>query len=142
MPIRPDLLQFYRGPAWRAVRQRILDRAKDCCEACKVPNKLGIARIDKYPGWWFTLDGEAHDHTGALRFIFRGSEFDSPDRLVVIRLTIAHLNRTPGDDREDNLKALCQWCHLNYDRSANQVQAKETRLNNKDAARPILQEAS
>lgn len=142
MPIRPELRHLYRGAAWRAMRELILGRAKNCCEACKVPNKLGIARIDAYPGWWFTLDGEAHDQTGKLQFHFRGSEFDSPDRLVTIRLTLAHLNRIPGDDREENLMALCQYCHLNYNRSVNVVQAKETRLTNKDAARPILQGAS
>lgn len=31
-------------------------------------------------------------------------------------LTVAHLNHQPEDNRDDNLAALCQRCHLNYDR--------------------------
>jgi hypothetical protein len=33
-----------------------------------------------------------------------------------IVLTIAHLNHTPEDDRLEVLKAMCQGCHLHYDR--------------------------
>jgi hypothetical protein len=31
-------------------------------------------------------------------------------------LTVAHLNHTPMDVREANLRALCQLCHLRLDR--------------------------
>ena len=30
-------------------------------------------------------------------------------------LTVAHLNHIPADCRDENLKALCQRCHLRYD---------------------------
>lgn len=30
-------------------------------------------------------------------------------------LTVAHLNHTPEDCADDNLKAMCQGCHLHYD---------------------------
>jgi hypothetical protein len=33
----------------------------------------------------------------------------------IVRLTIAHLNHTPEDCRPENLKAMCQRCHLRYD---------------------------
>jgi hypothetical protein len=39
--------------------------------------------------------------------------WDNPGRLVV--LTTAHLNHTPEDCRPENLRALCQGCHLHYD---------------------------
>lgn len=32
-----------------------------------------------------------------------------------VMLTVAHLNHTPGDNRDENLKAMCQRCHLRYD---------------------------
>src|ERR1035437_5815133 len=31
-------------------------------------------------------------------------------------LTTAHLNHTPEDCTDDNLSAMCQGCHLHYDR--------------------------
>jgi hypothetical protein len=31
-------------------------------------------------------------------------------------LTVAHLNHTPSDCRPENLAAMCQRCHLRYDR--------------------------
>jgi hypothetical protein len=31
-------------------------------------------------------------------------------------LTVAHLNHDPQDNRDENLKAMCQRCHLRYDR--------------------------
>jgi len=44
----------------------------------------------------------------------------------------------PGDDRDENLKAYCQWCHLNYDREHHRA----TRAARKDAARPLLAEVA
>lgn len=53
-------------------------------------------------------------------------------------LAVAHLNHVAGDDRDENLKALCQWCHLHWD----QIHHKETRSSRKDAARPLLKGAT
>ena len=30
-------------------------------------------------------------------------------------LTVAHLNHDPSDNRDENLKAMCQRCHNSYD---------------------------
>jgi len=49
MPIRPELRHLYRGPAWRAIRDRILARAGHKCERCGVPNRTTVLR--QY-GWW------------------------------------------------------------------------------------------
>jgi len=57
-------------------------------------------------------------------------------RDVRIVLTIAHLNHTPGDDRDENLEALCQWHHLNLDF----FQHRNSRAIRKDLARPLLSE--
>ncbi len=53
-------------------------------------------------------------------------------------LTVAHLNHTPGDDREENLAVLCQRCHLMLDRDQHIENARLTRQKNKDAVRPLL----
>jgi len=42
-------------------------------------------------------------------------------------LTVAHLNHNPRDCRAGNLRALCQRCHLNYDRARHVANARRNR---------------
>lgn len=42
-------------------------------------------------------------------------------------LTVAHLNHNPMDCRPENLKALCQRCHLRYDSRHHMTNARKTR---------------
>jgi hypothetical protein len=42
-------------------------------------------------------------------------------------LTCAHLNHTPEDCRPENLKAMCNGCHLHYDREHHALTAAATR---------------
>jgi len=42
-------------------------------------------------------------------------------------LTVAHLNHTPEDCRDENLKAMCQGCHLHYDREHHAQTARQTK---------------
>lgn len=135
MPIRPELRIHY-GPEWRKViRPRILKRAENCCENCRVPNHTSVKRIagtwrEQIVKWsgvttrWRDTDGAVLEKKPA------GSQ-----RTVYIVLTVAHLNHVSGDDRDKNLKALCQWCHLRYD----QAHHRETREARKDASRPLLE---
>jgi hypothetical protein len=138
MPIRAEFRRFY-GREWReVVRPRILKRAQYSCEACWAPNNY---RVERVGGWWLNP---------MLGLWIRASAAGSPDvndarrfdpgerHSVWIVLTIAHLNHVAGDDGDDNLKALCQWCHLNYDKQHH----AETRATRKDAARPLLREAA
>lgn len=48
-------------------------------------------------------------------------------RVVRVVLTIAHLNHDPSDNRDENLRALCQWCHLRHDRPFHYANARRTR---------------
>lgn len=130
MPIRSEYRRFYSGAGWRATRYRIRARANDCCEFCGVPNHVRVIRCGGY--WldpatyrWQSPDGgpAAADPTGR-------------DRSVYIVCTVAHLNHLAGDDRPENLRFLCQSCHLAWDRGHH----KETRSARKDADRPLLQE--
>jgi hypothetical protein len=141
VPIRPEFREYYKPPQWPEVRKRILARAKDRCEQCGKPNRKMVQTFsDRNPAtgaplmFWAPLDSTAwRDHNRRLwphLRIIRGAQ---PHTIRVV-LTIAHLNHTPGDDRDDNLKALCQWCHLNYD----QLHHKETRMERKDRSRPLL----
>jgi hypothetical protein len=162
MPIRPDLRPFYHGPAWQAVRQRILTRAGGCfddlgkyrggakCEQC--------GRVDRRRYWvlsmrtvnfdmllvdqYFSLvkgDGQLWRScvSGGQRtpLRLRGEQWKLVRR-VKLQIGVAHVNGVAGDDRDENLRAWCQWCHLRHD----QAQHKQTRSARKDAARPLLQE--
>jgi len=55
-------------------------------------------------------------------------------RKILVDLQICHLNNCPGDDRDDNLRACCGWCHCNLDLQFH----KHTRAARKDRARPLL----
>jgi hypothetical protein len=82
---------------------------------------------------WTPCDGDAHWRDCYGKIVDRIPTSFEP-RFVRTVLTIAHLNHVAGDDRDENLKALCQWCHLNYDK----LHHKETRSARKDRKRPLL----
>ena len=65
MPIRPDLRPFYRGPAWRAARERIRTRAKDRCEQCGKPNGETVETITGAGAmFWRSVGGPWRDQAG------------------------------------------------------------------------------
>jgi hypothetical protein len=45
MPIRADLLHFYRTPQWKAARAACCERASDRCEDCGEKNGNTVFRI-------------------------------------------------------------------------------------------------
>lgn len=48
-------------------------------------------------------------------------------RLVRVVLTVAHMDHQPENCADENLKALCQKCHLNYDRFQHAATSRKTR---------------
>ena len=100
MPINPHLKHLY-PPDWKAISYRIrFVRAKGKCERCGVPHghfrdEFDVARS---PEAWASLQAQG--------FVWRATK---------IVLTTAHLNHDPTDNREENLAALCQRCHLAHD---------------------------
>ena len=48
-----------------------------------------------------------------------------------IVLTVAHMNHEPHDCREENLKAMCQRCHLRYDVALHKENSRLTRRSKK-----------
>ena len=89
MPIKPENRGRYPANWKSEIRPRILERAGDACEGSP-----------DYPACR-AENGRAHPETGS--------------RVV---LTIAHLDHTPENCADGNLRAWCQRCHLNYDRKA------------------------
>lgn len=135
MPIAKHLRVFY-GRVWRTVtRPRILARAGNKCEACTVPNSTDVTRIggcwlDERVTWSDGITKQWRDTAGQ---ILERRPAGKKRRIRVV-LTIAHLNHVAGDDRDENLKAWCQWCHLDYDKRHH----AETRAARKDLSRPLL----
>ena len=102
-------------PDPQAIRARILLRAENRCEGCGLANGvLGVRLADGAfvetancePGTW--VDGR---------------------KVMRVVLTVAHLNHDTGDNRDDNLRALCQQCHNRHDAGMRAERRRAARLN-------------
>lgn len=104
-PIRPSEKARYPKD-WRAISTRIKARAGDQCECW---GECGHERhSSKY---------RCPELQGQPAARFRG-------RVI---LTVAHLDHTPENCADANLKAMCQLCHLSYDRAVHAANARATR---------------
>ena len=91
-------------PDWKdRIRPEVLKRANYKCQFCGVPNRSEVIRDKK--GEWIQVDE-------LVRKWAKGKKA----KIVRIVLTVAHLNHLVIDNREENLKALCQKCHINHDK--------------------------
>jgi hypothetical protein len=127
MPIKPENRARY--PAnWPEIRARILARAGNACEKCKAPNRTRIARGSGRDEGTYMLESadvfcaETGRHLGRCRH----SDYELA-RMVDVVLTVAHLDHTPENCSEDNLRAWCQRCHLAYDKDHHRANAQATR---------------
>lgn len=133
MPIKPENKARY--PAnWKEIREAILERAAHRCEQCKVPNRERIARGDgRFVDTYQMNDAEVYcANTGESLGRVRMSDYEVKN-MVDIVLTIAHMDHTPENCAPENLKALCQRCHLRHDAEHHAETARATRrarLNN------------
>jgi hypothetical protein len=107
-------------PDWERIRTAILARAGDRCERCGVANHAYGAR-DRDGTWHDADDIEAMNGTVGAEL------FGDFPKMIRIVLTVAHLNHDTTDNRDENLKPLCQRCHLNHDREHHMRNAAETR---------------
>lgn len=143
MPIRFELHHFYRWPAWQQKRARILKRAGRKCENCHKPDRTTVLTCtgNGRMFWMPACGGRWRDQQGRLyrRLTPPWMRYGlSEPRVIRVVLGVAHRNHVAGDDRDENLGAWCQWCHLAWDREAHRI----TRCARKDAARLLLWEAA
>lgn len=129
MPIKPENKARY--PAnWPEIRARILARAENRCEQCRVLNGDMIIRgIDKDAGTFQRFDGDGEVYAaddGRLLGRCKASEYCGCKWTKIV-LTIAHMDHVPEHVDDSNLKALCQRCHLAYDAEHHAANARETR---------------
>ena len=98
MPIKRENAAKYPAD-WRAISAAVRRRAKNRCEGS--PGHYPACRV---------RNGEKHPVTGS-----------------VVVLTVAHLDRRPENNDPMNLRAMCQRCHLAYDRADNLAKARISR---------------
>lgn len=127
MPIKPENKARY-PTNWDEIRSSILERANNCCEQCKVPNGIRIARgTGPFAGTFQMANAEVYDaETGEHIARVRMSEYQVKN-MVTIVLTIAHLDHQPENCAPENLRALCQMHHLRHDAAHHAETARATR---------------
>lgn len=92
-PIRPENLHRYPSD-WRAISLRI--RTVRAAGRCECLGECGRGT-----------------HTGRCPNLNGGRAYGTGSKVV---LTVAHLDHTPENVDESNLRAMCNGCHLHYDR--------------------------
>lgn len=132
MPIRESEKARYPKD-WPAISLRIRKRAGHKCEFCGLANySLGARNKD---GVWLParplgekLTALEWPKPGEIAWCGNGkTEGRARLKVVKIVLTVAHLDHTPENCADDNLKALCQRCHLIYDAKHHAKNAAATR---------------
>lgn len=153
MPLDKRIRRRYYGVHWyKQVRPPILLRAGGRfdergkylggarCEQCGKPDRqtVYVWRSQSCGQYWtlsLVLQDWHYCAMGGAQGSFRlfGKQIRQASKIKVF-IQVCHLNHVRGDDRPPNLKALCGWCHTNYDK----LQHKQTREEHKDARRPLL----
>lgn len=124
MPIRPENRERYPAD-WPEIRYRIVCRAHHRCEwpGCDVPHRSeGYWRGDEWVRMPPALR-EAGYKVGDTVACSDGTSI----KLIRIILTVAHLDHTPENCSDDNLRAWCQKHHLRYDAQHHAQTAYATR---------------
>jgi 5-methylcytosine-specific restriction endonuclease McrA len=102
-------------PEWKTrIRPDILRRANNSCEECGLMNYEVILRTptgcrNPCPQEWDMIYSRIkYSHSNMTESL----KYHGFTKIV---LTIAHLDHNVENNDYDNLKALCQRCHLRYD---------------------------
>ncbi len=116
---------------WKTeIRPAILERANNCCEVCGVENYA--VGLRSFEGKWYYEKQIDNMNSSDGEYLFGGYR---PSIKIV--LTIAHLDHDIKNNSYDNLKAMCQKCHLNYDKVHHATNSRNTR-NKKKKQLPLF----
>lgn len=116
---------------WEAIRNKVLERANNCCEACGAPNNTKIIRLThagKYPTTtvydWATYwpEKDLWELNGArflkyeaglenLKRHMKLAGYESDFKVVRINLRVAYKDHNKLHNALDNLEALCPKHH-------------------------------
>ncbi|ACB97417.1 hypothetical protein [Beijerinckia indica] len=116
MPIRAQDRWFYPID-WPQLSIVIrFKRAGGRCEQCGRPHGRLVWCLDD-GRWWDAESTLWRDSRGRrLRHLPRSQDIFATIRSTKVVLATAHLDHDPSNNSTGNLKALCQRCHLLYDR--------------------------
>lgn len=90
-------------PHWEEISLAARARAGNRCQFCGVENgALGWRERGKFVEFREFIEGK-YPHPIAV------------SKIMKIVLTVAHLDHDPANCADENLRALCQQCHLRYD---------------------------
>ena len=127
MPIRPSEKARY-PKEWPEISMSVREAAGHRCEFCGVENYALGAWIG---GRWHKAvpkgTGLRDDPRQGETFPCVYGESVVWTRVRRIVLTVAHMDHTPENCDLENLKALCQRCHLSYDAKHHAKNAAATR---------------
>jgi len=85
-------------------------------------------RRDRYPDNWKQISWQVRFEAGwCCEVCGARHRRPHPETGSEVVLTVAHLDHNPANCRRENLVAMCQRCHLAYDRQEHLVNAKITR---------------
>lgn len=124
MPIRPENRARYPKD-WKQISLAIRDRAQQRCECT---GECGVQHFTD--GALANMARDGIDHSE--RCYARNKE-PHPVTGSTVVLTVAHLDHQPEHCDPSNLKAMCQRCHLAYDREHHSRTAAATRKAGKAA---------
>lgn len=127
MPIRPENRARYPKD-WKAISEAVKTEQGWRCAFCLVKHGERISRgTGENAGTFQDLDGYVFDADNGMQLgRVRLSDYEGA-RPVKVVLTTAHLDHRPENCERGNLKALCQRCHLVYDREHHAETAAATR---------------
>ena len=123
MPIRPEQRDLY-PPDWPAISLTVRTEAGWRCECA---GECGRNHFPAPLGFYNVGAGSSAGAAGQPARCFALQGFPHPVTESRVVLTVAHLNHDPADCRRDNLRAMCQRCHLAYDRELHAATRAQTR---------------
>lgn len=82
----------------------------------------------KYSKKWKYISLSIRKRAGwACEFCGARNGLQHPETGSTVVLTVAHLDHDTNNDSTENLRALCQRCHLRYDHKLHRQNSAETR---------------
>lgn len=104
----PFIKELYPANWLTTIRPLALQRAGYRCQDCKVFNHVnGVREAD---GSFLELDTLIHNWAIA-----------NNKKIIKIHLTVSHQNHDTTDNRASNLRARCQYCHLQFDKELHAI---------------------